>query len=123
MKWLFTGLAGWISGFFRAIYGSGFFKSIAGTLAAFGTIKIFTLLGLAFVTYEGSQFTLDWAMLAMQEQITTMQTVGEGEWLSAVFMGASTLKLDAVLTNLFTAYSLAFAISTMKTGSNLVSTI
>jgi len=122
MKTLITALSTLILKIFRAVFKPDYFKGVANAFVTFGLLKLFAVLGLSFVVYSGSQFTLDWAFSALQVYTAQLSTINSN-WAEILFMAASQLRIDDVLTNLFTAYSAAWAISTMRTGANLVSTI
>lgn len=121
MPWLFTGLMSLLSTLFRAILASGIFKAFTHTFVTLGLLKIFSVLALGFIVYEGTSFTAQWAIDEMVIALAAVPNDFQGK--TVLLMAATQLKLDMILANILSALSVSIAITTMKKGSNLVSNL
>ena len=106
---------------FTALLSSKMVKAIAGLFTVTFLGKALTVLGISFITYQGSQFTLDFAYSAMQSVFQSLPSA-PSQWLQVLWMGVYELRVDDALTNILTAYATAWAIVTTKATSNLAVT-
>ena len=112
-----------IKGFFTFIASSFLSSKLIKAVAVIFTFEFLkkgiALLGFVVLTYVGSSFTLDAAYDQMQAQINSGLTGLPSQWYQVIFMGAFELRLDDALTNVFTAYAIAYSITTYKASSTI----
>jgi len=118
MPWFITSLGALFTKIFSSIISSGFIRSLSNSFLTFSLLKIFALFGLAFISYEGSQFLIENLFSTLNTQL---QSLPNSEWVSTLFMVGGQLYIDNCLSIIFSAYSVGLAIKTMKTSKNLVS--
>ncbi|GAB6069678.1 hypothetical protein JCM30760_07750 [Thiomicrorhabdus hydrogeniphila] len=118
MKSLISVLGTFLVSMWKSLISTKLVKSIITFFTVGFLSKILFVLGISFITYQGTQFTLDFAYNAMLLAFQSMPDA-PSQWLTVLFMGASELRVDDALTNILTAYAAAWSIVTTKASSAL----